>query len=78
MDLKLKAGKIWGLIVFIFIFCLRDVQAQESINNNTYESHAIHAFLLYCLPALTAGDSVSRVAEMQKLPELSRLPKLRS
>lgn len=45
--------------------------AQELANKNSYEAKAVGAFLLYCLPALTAKDSVQRVAEMQKLPELS-------
>jgi hypothetical protein len=45
-------------------------RAEDLVNNASYEAHAVHAFLLYCVPALSVRDSVARVAQMQKLPEL--------
>jgi hypothetical protein len=46
--------------------------AADAANNTSYEAKSVHAFLTYCLPALAANDSVSRVAEMMKLPELAK------
>jgi hypothetical protein len=44
--------------------------AEEQAAPQSFEEKAVHAFLLYCLPALSVGDSVARVAEMDKLPRL--------
>ncbi len=54
-----------------FLLLIPSVEANDAPKNQSFEAKYVHSFLLYCLPAITAGESTASIAEASKLPELS-------